>query len=77
MRTAHTTQSTDTQAQVRAGVSDEEIAGYQRYVEPTMPSQRREFFQMRDVVYMVVERSDCTPGIGILAGVAGASAHYS
>jgi hypothetical protein len=62
------------QIQVKAGVSDEEIAGYQHYVQPTMPEMRRAFFQAMDVVYMVVENADGKPAAGLIAGDAGAEA---
>lgn len=40
------TTESETYFQVKAGVPEHEVAGYQRYVEPTMPEQRRKFFQM-------------------------------
>lgn len=61
------------QVQVKAGVSDEEIAGYQRYVESTIPKQRKEFFQTRDVMYITVESVTGRPSAGIIAGDAGAA----
>jgi hypothetical protein len=65
------------QVQVTAGVEDEEIQRYERYVRPKMPEQHRKFFNDRSVLYIAVDNGSGVPVTGVIVGPTGAPLYLS